>query len=341
MDSELVQLAKAGNQDAFSVLYARYLPFVRSVVGRTMTSQKEEVDDVTQQSLSLAFMRIAQFNDTARFSTWLYSIAVNKALETIRSAKRKPLTCATGLTIETDEGARIAFDIPCKGRPLQSFEAAEDLEKVWPHLKPRQQSYLYLHYIERMKINDIADRYDVAVGTVKCTMYRGLRAARTLMDHKPPSPSIEAKEILCDYCQGPTQWLPDTAVYSQSYGGMVYVCLTCKAWVGCHRRKDGQPGNYPLGRLANAELRRLKIRGHALFDRFWRAAIELRGWSKKRARASAYKWLSSETGIPPEKMHFGMLDNQECAKAIAVLEAFYAKIAAKKGGADGTHNDTA
>jgi hypothetical protein len=141
----------------------------------------------------------------------------------------------------------------------------------------------------------------------------------------------EPREVWCPYCGAQAEWLPDSAVYASSYGGMVYVCQPCKAWCGCHKRKDGQPGTHPLGRLADAELRRMKIRGHALMDPIWKAAMAKRGWTKKRARGATYRWLAKETGIPEEQMHWGMLGNEDCQKAIAFLEGFYARIAARKG----------
>jgi hypothetical protein len=95
--------------------------------------------------------------------------------------------------------------------------------------------------------------------------------------------------------------------------------------VGCHRG-----GKTPLGRLADAELRQLKIQAHALFDPFWKAAIAERGWSKTKARQAAYVWLSKETGIPHKECHMGMMDNQRCALVIQVLSEHYEAIKKRK-----------
>ena len=338
MDAELVQLAKAGNQDAFSSLYARYLPYVRSIVSRTMYQHQEEIEDVVQSTFMRAFTHLDQFSGDSLFRTWVHRIAINHSIETLRARRHTPTAQTVDSIIETMDGNFVAFDIPGNDRCIQAHDAKADIERILLYLHPREQLFIRLRYIEGFKSVEIAERYGLINETVKSIVFRGMRTARERMEQKPiVKDPPAAKDVKCDYCKGPTQWLPDSAVYPRSYGGMVYVCIGCKAWVGCHRRKDGQPGNHPLGRLADAELRRLKIRGHALFDRFWKAAVELRGWSKKKARASAYKWLSAETGIPPKEMHFGMLDNEQCAKAIAVLEALYAKIAAKRE-TDGTRH---
>lgn len=140
-----------------------------------------------------------------------------------------------------------------------------------------------------------------------------------------------SQEVFCTYCGALAVWVPDVEVYERSYGGMVYLCRPCKAYVGCHKRRDGKPGDKPLGRLADAELRKLKIRGHELFDPIYKAAIEKRGWSKGMARGRAYKWLATNIDIPAKECHFGEFDNERCRLAIKFLESFYASVAAKKG----------
>lgn len=138
---------------------------------------------------------------------------------------------------------------------------------------------------------------------------------------KPP----QAKEVYCPYCGAQAEWLPDSAIYSRSYGGTVYVCLPCKAWVGCHKGSST-----PLGRLADAELRALKIEGHSLFDRIWRAAMTSRGMTQGYARLSAYRWLAEGLGITIDQCHFGKMDNATAHSAISFLRSYYSSIEAKR-----------
>lgn len=138
------------------------------------------------------------------------------------------------------------------------------------------------------------------------------------------------REVYCPYCEALAEWVPDSEVYQgRSYGGMIYLCRPCDAYVGCHKHQDGTPGDRPKGRLANAELRKLKIQVHHFFDPIWTAAIEKRGWSRSRARGAAYKWLAANTGIAPADCHVGMMDNAQCKIAIAFLEGFYRAVAEK------------
>ena len=133
---------------------------------------------------------------------------------------------------------------------------------------------------------------------------------------------VKTAPVLCPYCNALAELVSDSEVYRRGYGGLIYLCRPCKAWVGCHKG-----GKKPLGRLADAELRQLKIRGHELFDPLWKRA----GRSK---RSAAYRWLAEGTGIPLEECHFGMMDVDRAQKAIAFLEAFYLSVTARKARAE-------
>jgi hypothetical protein len=57
--------------------------------------------------------------------------------------------------------------------------------------------------------------------------------------------------VTCPYCGQPAIYVDSAAVYRIGSYGMIYLCRPCQAWVGVHPGTD-----QPLGRLANAELRR-------------------------------------------------------------------------------------
>jgi hypothetical protein len=82
----------------------------------------------------------------------------------------------------------------------------------------------------------------------------------------------------------------------------------------------------PLGRLANAELRRAKMAAHDAFDRDWHAHYERRrsadpSFPRGRARAAAYKCLAALLGIAPERCHIGMFDVDACWKVVELCRS--------------------
>ena len=100
--------------------------------------------------------------------------------------------------------------------------------------------------------------------------------------------------------------------------------FTLVLWnIVCHRTPPSHyVGTYSdnitsLGRIANSELRKLKSKGHQVFDPLWKQKI------KFNSQKQAYEWLSEKMNLPQEFTHFGMFTNDECIKAINICEKQY------------------
>jgi hypothetical protein len=133
------------------------------------------------------------------------------------------------------------------------------------------------------------------------------------MMHKPGRP--------CPYCQGEVTFMANSApIYNGRNFGPIHICHPCRAWVGCH------PNTYnPLGRLADATLRKAKSNAHRAFDPLWQAIQVRDGISKGEARARAYRWLAQQLGIDPPACHIGMFDVELCRRVVSVCEPYKQK----------------
>ena len=112
----------------------------------------------------------------------------------------------------------------------------------------------------------------------------------------------------CDYCGNDAKLVTGDIIYPHRqdlHAKHFWNCTPCKAFVGCHPNTDK-----PLGRLANAELRRAKMAAHAAFDPRWREG--------QIKRASAYKWLAESLGIARKDCHIGMFDVDMCKRVVDV-----------------------
>jgi hypothetical protein len=92
-----------------------------------------------------------------------------------------------------------------------------------------------------------------------------------------------------------------------------YRCAPCRAWVGCHPNSK-----VPLGRLADAELRKAKEAAHAHFDPLWKAVARRDGISNNKARGRAYAWLADQMSLAPDDCHIGMFDVGQCNRVIRI-----------------------
>lgn len=120
---------------------------------------------------------------------------------------------------------------------------------------------------------------------------------------------VKHYEVICPYCGKPAMLVDSIVIYKKRSYGNAYLCKACNAYVGCHPGTDK-----PLGRLADAELRKWKERAHNAFDILWKKRIFFRN--------DAYKWLAEELNIPLHLCHIGMFDIEQCQETIDVTLKF-------------------
>src|ERR1044072_1806082 len=99
-------------------------------------------------------------------------------------------------------------------------------------------------------------------------------------------------------------------MFIRKAGVIFNLCRACEAWVGVHEGTDKA-----LGRLANKELRSLKINAHSKFDKLWKQLL-IFDFSVKKARNFCYAWLADKMNLPIERTHIGMFDEEQCKSAI-------------------------
>lgn len=115
--------------------------------------------------------------------------------------------------------------------------------------------------------------------------------------------------LKCDYCGREALLVSGRDIYPHRpdlYSLKFWSCSPCGAWVGCHKRSNA----VPLGRLADADLRKAKSAAHAAFDPIWK--------SGEMHRRNAYDWLSKKLGIKFKDCHIGMFDIATCEKVVRI-----------------------
>lgn len=124
--------------------------------------------------------------------------------------------------------------------------------------------------------------------------------------------------VLCPYCGHEAVLVGGDVIYPHRpdlAGQRFWQCAPCDAYVGCHKpnRKMGHDGTQPLGRLADAELRKAKRDAHAVFDPIWKEG----GLSRRQA----YAWLAGGLGIAVADCHIGEFDVAACRAVVALCRA--------------------
>ena len=171
-DSELVRLASRGDVHSFEQLYRRHVARIHGVVLRLLGYDHARAEDVVQEAFLRAWQKLGDFRRQSTFATWMYRLAVNCALMSIRAAKSDPVA-----PIDLDA-------IDERGdTPFCPAERAE-LEASIGHLPPRARAVLVLHDVEGWRHQDIGLELGMAVGTSKAQLHRARRLLRQALDQR-------------------------------------------------------------------------------------------------------------------------------------------------------------
>lgn len=166
---DLIRRARSGEGLAFTELYKQYAGRVYAVCLR-MLANETHARTLTQEIIVKAWQTIGTFRHECPFSAWLHRIAVNAALDFLRSEHR--LASRLHFTAEP-ETFETASGVDTSGLSI-------DLEDAIAALAPQTRTVLVLHDVEGYRHQEIAGMLGIAVGTSKALLHR----ARTILKEK-------------------------------------------------------------------------------------------------------------------------------------------------------------
>lgn len=169
---------KKGDQEAFAELMDLYKDQVYHIVYR-MLGNVHEAQDVTQEAFLRAYMNIETYDDKRKFSTWLFRIATNLAIDRIR--KKKPdfhLEDNVPGTADLDYHSQFSAADPLPEDQLLQFEMQEWVQAEIMKLPPKYRAAIILKYLEDLSLKEISEILNLPVATVKTRIHRGREALR-------------------------------------------------------------------------------------------------------------------------------------------------------------------
>ena len=171
-DGALVAAARLGETQAFEELVLRHRQRVLAVALR-ITKNREDAEDVSQESFHKAFLHLDAFQEKAQFSTWLTRIAINAALMKIRknrAAKEVPMDepNPSSEPVAQREFRHNALD-PEESCSLR--ERKRILKSAISALRPRAQNVVELIHLQEHSIRETAQILGISMGAVKSRMF--------------------------------------------------------------------------------------------------------------------------------------------------------------------------
>lgn len=182
-DYNLIRSAlDTGNQKAYAELMGRYRDSVYFMLLK-MVNNKDDADDLTIEAFGKAFKRLDQYTPTYAFSTWLFKIASNNCIDFIR--RKKMVTFSIDRTFENEEGGKSNIDLKADGlnpeEDLVKKQKVKLMHDVVDKLKPRYRVLVELRYFDELSYEEIAEKLELPIGTVKAQLFRAREFLANIM----------------------------------------------------------------------------------------------------------------------------------------------------------------
>jgi RNA polymerase sigma-70 factor, ECF subfamily len=183
-DEELVAKSIRGDDDSFNELILRWERPIYALAYRQI-GREEDARDVCQETFLRAYRALNGFRGQAKFSSWLYRIALNLCRDWLRRERRAP-------TVQAPEGMDLT-EMAAAGEPAESIEdlvarrdLARAIERAMTRLPEEQRTAIVLKEYHGLTFQEIADLVGCPLSTVKTRLYQGLTVLRREL-MRPPS----------------------------------------------------------------------------------------------------------------------------------------------------------
>ncbi len=171
-NTALVQKAVQGDREAFNKIVQRYRGQIYGFIFR-MVKNREEAEDLVQETFIKAYRALGSFNTEYAFSTWLYKIATNNCIDHFR--KRRLKTYSLDKPIQSKDG-ELARDFPDTAQGpetgLISREKTLQIQKAINSLPEKYKQAILLRHARDKSYEEIAKELDLPLGTVKVRIFR-------------------------------------------------------------------------------------------------------------------------------------------------------------------------
>ena len=173
-DEELVEQFQQGDSSAFDALVRRWDRKVQGAIYR-LVGPGEDVRDLSQETLLKAYRGLRTFKKEARFSSWLYQIALNVCRDRMRRGRGRSYVSFDELTDGGEspgEAGRSALEL------IESRDLSRQVAAAVAALPVEQREVIVLKEYQGLTFVEIAEALDVPLSTVKTRLYRGLGQLR-------------------------------------------------------------------------------------------------------------------------------------------------------------------
>ena len=176
-DQYFIDLCLKGDTNSFGTLVERYQDFVFTIAFRIVKT-REEAEEVAQDTFIKAYESLSKYRGESKFSSWLYSIAYRKALDSLRKNKKYK---ASELIDDITEGD--ANEIDNALQYLQNEERKKAIQDCILKLPEDDAAIITLYYFEEQSVREISGITGLSEDNIKVKLYRSRKKLFGLLKH--------------------------------------------------------------------------------------------------------------------------------------------------------------
>lgn len=201
-DLQLVDSARKGDRQAFGKLVERYQRRVYALAFGILRN-REDAWDVAQEAFVKAYRNLDRFEGTAAFYTWLYRIAYNLSIDTLREKRRRD-------NVDLEETRKVEEALEREGRlptgnpdeTAQRKELATVIENAMAKLSEKHRAIIVLREIEGLAYEEMAEVLGISKGTVMSRLFHARQNLQALLlpyvnkgEHVPTSLRVAVQGV--------------------------------------------------------------------------------------------------------------------------------------------------
>ena len=185
-ESAWIKRCQNGDRDAFEPLVRQNAGKIHRLVWGMLGERREDTDDIVQEIFLKAYISLPKFRGDARFSTWVYRIAVNHCRDYLK--RGGPLPVELSEEQIADEPPPEDMEQHDALREMQERRASDELQQILALLSEKHRRILVMRELEGMSYDEIGEVLQIRPGTVRSRLNRAragiLRAAESVREAK-------------------------------------------------------------------------------------------------------------------------------------------------------------
>ncbi len=182
-DVQLMLDVKAGDEQSFALLLQRYRTPLVNFLYR-MVRGREQAEDLAQEVFLRVYRARKDYVPSAKFTTWLFRIATNLALNSMRDNRyqRMEISIDAPVTTDAEDGDERTLDVAEKHPNIEQHLIEEAQRKMIRHaidkLPEKQRAAVLLHKYQELDYNEIAKILDCSESALKSLLFRAYETLR-------------------------------------------------------------------------------------------------------------------------------------------------------------------